>query len=159
MTGKDTVYEQALQKLNAYIDAHKMNRSPERETVLKRLCRFQRPVTTAEIVELLAKDHICRATVYNSLRVLTQAEVLYEHYMQGSVRAKEYQLYTAQQEQIQIVCTRCGRKTLVHDTVMAQMVRNRKYNNFNPKHYALYIYGECKSCHRLRKKPQTKPVD
>jgi len=145
------IYDEALQKMRLYIDAKNLHHSPEREVILRHICRAQRPLTTAEVVKMVEKEHVCRATVYNVLGLLTQAEVLRVQYLQTSSRAKQYRLFAEKHCGIQMVCTRCGRVVELCDDNLESLIMNKKYNNFNPRHYALFVYGECKTCRRKHK--------
>lgn len=151
MNAYKDIYDSALLKMNQYIEEHRLKSTQEREIILKHICRLQHPVTTAEMVEIMEKEHICRATVYNTMKLLTQANVLIEQYLQTSVRSKVYQLHTERQSQIQMLCTRCGRVVNLKDEMLSSIISNKKYNNFNFRRYALFVYGECKSCRRKKK--------
>ena len=151
MTHQDAAYRNASRRLGQYLDEKGMRVSVERQTVLQFFCSDKRRWTTAELVEEAGKKHICRATVYNALRVLTESETIRITKPAGIHRHLVYELNEAGQNRIQMVCTRCNRQVDLKDTGITRLVSEKKYNNFVMRRFELVVYGECKVCRRKRK--------
>lgn len=150
MLTQKELFDQSLERLNAYLDTHALKHSPERERLLKHICQQQRLFATSDLLEWSKDDHISRATVYNTMRVLVAAEILHAT-VKVNGHKLQYRLFCDRQNHIQMICTRCGRTVNLNDALLHNMIVNKKYNNFNLKHYTLFVYGECKTCRRKPK--------
>lgn len=153
MTHQEIGYKLASHRLGQYITLHGMRVSMERQTLLRMFCSGRKKWAVAELVSEAEKEHICRATVYNALRVLTDAEIIRICSPAGTSRKTEYELCETGLNRIRMVCTKCGRQTELKDTGIARMVGEKKYRNFVMSRFDLTVYGECKVC---RKKKATK---
>ena len=63
----------------------------------------------------------------------------------------EYELIGSGVVRMEVICRKCGRVTEIHDKAITRLVQERKYSNFTPQQYSLFVYGECKVCRRLKK--------
>ncbi len=150
MTHQESGYKQASRRLGQYIAAHGMRVSMERQILLRMFCTGRRKWTVAELVSQAEKEHICRATVYNALRVLTEAEIIRVCSPAGASRKTEYELNETGQNRIRMICTKCGRQTELKDTGIARLVGEKKYSNFVMSRFELTVYGECKVCRKMK---------
>lgn len=150
MTHQETAYRHASRRLGQYIAQNGMRTSVERQKVMQFFCSGKKQWTVAELVEEAEKTHICRATVYNALKVLLDAEIVRVKQPAGTGRTQVYELCEAGQNSIRMVCTRCGRQTEMKDTGIARMVSGKKYSNFVMKRFELTVYGECKVCRKKK---------
>ena len=64
----------------------------------------------------------------------------------------EYELIVLPRPRMQVVCLKCGRVTDIQDKAIERLVEERKYTNFEMQRFSLFIYGECRTCRRRRKK-------
>jgi Fur family ferric uptake transcriptional regulator len=154
MTSGSKTYEAALEQLNAYIKANKMRRSVVREMILEQVMLLPQPFTAEQLTKVCTAERISVGSVYNVLSVLIDAQLIHAIQRQRGQNATEYELTTVAQNCIQIICGKCKRATTIHDKAIEHLVETRKYANFNPSHYTLFIYGECKHCRQalLKKK-------
>ena len=150
MASKNKIYDSALNRLNAYIQQEKLRVSPVRKMVLERVCLLKQPFTAEQLIEACAEEHISDATIYNALTLFVTARILQATKRQRGQTATEYELTIGTHSRMQIVCTKCGRVTTIHDKALEQIVKEHKYYNFNFDRFSLFVYGECKHC----RKPQ-----
>lgn len=146
MTGSPKTYEAALERLNAYIKDHNMRRSVVREMILEQVIALPQPFTAEQLAKVCAAERISVGSVYNVLSVFIDAQIIHAFQRQRGQNATEYELTTVVENCIQMICGRCKRATTIHDKAIEHLVATRKYSNFNPHHYTLFIYGECKHC-------------
>ena len=146
MTSGSKTYEAALERLNAYIKAHNMRRSVVREMILEQVMALPQPFTAEQLVKACAAERISVGSVYNVLSVFIDAQLIHAIQRQRGQTATEYELTTVAQNCIQMICGKCRRATTIHDKAIEHLIATRKYSNFNPHHYTLFIYGECKHC-------------
>ena len=64
----------------------------------------------------------------------------------------EYEITKEEVNRMQIVCTKCGRVTEFHEKAIARLMKEKKFVNFNIRHFRLTVFGECKTCVRSRKR-------
>ena len=145
-------FQEAEARLMEYASQHKMRVSSERRVILRFICEKRRPVTPAETEEFAAQEHISRATVYNTLRLLVRAAVLRRVQQDGNARLIQYEPVGSRHNRMEMVCMRCGRVVRMQDAAISDLVAAKRYSNFNYSHYTLCVYGECKLCRKSAKK-------
>ena len=151
MTHTENTYSQSLRRLGQYLARKGMRASVERQTLLRFFCSGKRSWTMAELIEEGGKEHICRATVYNAVRVLTEAEIVGIRKPGGIHQTPVYELNETGQNHIRMICTRCKRETELKDTGITRMVNEKKYRNFVMRRFELTVYGECKVCRKKQR--------
>ena len=147
LSDSDITYSSAVKRLRAYIDEHGMRRTREREVILERVCDL-RCFYVEQVRDSLTELTISRATIYNTLDVLEKAGIIHRLDKEFGVRAGQYEIVQANASHIQIICQRCGRISEVRDTTINRMLADKRFTNFNPQRFSLYIYGTCKVCRR-----------
>jgi len=101
-------YEEALTKLNAYIESHNMRHTPEREMVLNEICDMQQPFTAEQLTERCKPLRLTQGTVYNSLNLFILARILHSYVREAGRSATLYELAVGVRSTVVMVCTRCG---------------------------------------------------
>lgn len=145
----DNTYIQAQHQLSRYLKQTGKRQSMERNQVLSRFCDELRPWTAAELVQSLEKEQISRATVYNALHTLLDAEVIRLLPEQTTAHEKHYEL-ARQRNEMRFVCTRCHRTAELKDKAVTDLISHKKISNFRFTGYLLTIYGECKVCRKTK---------
>lgn len=140
-------YKTALQALNDYIWVQGYRHTAERETILYIICRLKQPFTVDQVKEQALSEHISPATVYNCMQLFDKAGII--HLLQSRSRSKsEWELITGHRNRLQLICKRCGRVADFKDVAITNAVKLRKYSNFEPDHFTIFVYGECKHCRK-----------
>lgn len=124
-----------------------MRHTREREVILEKVCDL-RCFSVEQVRNVLTEMTISRATIYNTLDVLQRAGIIHRLDKEFGVRAGQYEVVQANASHIQIICQRCGRVSEVRDTTINRMLADKRFTNFNPQRFSLYIYGTCKVCRR-----------
>ena len=145
-------YQASLDALNAYLDAHEMRMTTVRQIVLNEICQLPQPFTAEQLEEVCRSERISKGTVYNTLKLLEDAHILHVLERQKGRTVNEYEITRAEANRMQVVCTRCGRVTEFHDKAIARLMLERRFPNFNVRHFTLLAYGECKTCSKLKKR-------
>ena len=102
------IFRKAYEKMCAYLDAHHMNHTTERLTILQAICNMQ-IFSVEELRNALVEIHISRATIYNNLNLFEQAGVLRRLDKEFGVRTAQYEWMRDSESSVQVVCTKCGR--------------------------------------------------
>ncbi len=144
---KEDILQHTREQLCAYLDEHQLRHTPERFTILATICQLQR-FNIEELRGALTELTISRATVYNTLTLLEDANLIQKLDKEFGVRATQYELVGATDSSVQIVCQRCGRISVVKDSTISRMLADKRWSNFIPHHFSLYMFGNCKVCRR-----------
>ena len=150
-TKKEDILQSSSSQLCAYLDEHQLRHTPERFTILSTVCKLQR-FTIDELRASLNELAISRATVYNTLSLLEDAQLVRRLTKEYGVRAAQYELVRATDSVVQIICQRCGRVGIVKDPTIKRMLADKRWSNFEPDHFSLYVVGQCKVCRRRSNK-------
>ena len=150
-TKKEDILQSSSSRLCAYLDEHQLRHTPERFTILSAVCKLQR-FTIDELRASLNELAISRATVYNTLSILEDAQLVRRLTKEYGVRAAQYELVRATDSVVQIICQRCGRVGIVKDPTIKRMLADKRWSNFEPDHFSLYVVGQCKVCRRRSNK-------
>lgn len=144
---KEDIFQRSSEKLCAYLNEHRLRHTPERFTILEKICKLQR-FTIDELRSTLTELTISRATIYNTLSLLEDAQLVQKLDKEFGVRAAQYELIQANDSSVQIICQRCGRVSVIKDSTISRMLADKRWPNFVPHHFSLYIFGCCKICRR-----------
>lgn len=143
-------YNRSLELLNAYILDNHMRHTAEREMVLQVLTEVKTPTfTTKQVENEVSKLHISLPTLYNCLRLFVSARILYKIDRVSGMHQEHYGWHVDAKNSMIVVCTNCGRTARFVDKAIHNTIYNRKYANFVPAHYAMFVYGQCRACRRL----------
>lgn len=147
MKGQKT-YEAALIKLREYVSEHHMRKSQVREMVLEIVCGLPQPFTAEQLAQACAAERISVGTIYNTVDLFIKAQIIHIFDRQFGNNIALYEVIPGRHVHLQIRCSKCGRVTEIHDQVIDNLIRMRKYPNFELQRYSLLIYGECKHCRK-----------
>lgn len=145
-------YKAVMDTLNAYLLEHEMRMTPVRAIILNELCQLPQPFTESQLEEACRNERISRATIYNTLNLLMKIGALHTLERQRGRTVTEYEITKEEVNRMQIVCTKCGRVTEFHEKAIARLMKEKKFVNFNIRHFRLTVFGECKACVRSRKR-------
>ena len=152
MTVSQRTYNSAVKRMNAYLRQHEMRPSRVRDKVLSLICQLPQPFTAAQLEEACQAERISTGTVYNCLNLFTMAQILHAIERQRGRAVVEYELTPTNSVRMMVICHKCNRVTEIHDKAIARLVTERKYTNFEPQQFLMYVYGECKICRKKEPK-------
>ncbi|MCQ2342624.1 MAG: transcriptional repressor [Paludibacteraceae bacterium] len=139
-------YHEVEQILMEYQGLHHLRNTPERLKILHQIVDHTGAFSAADVQKWVKDDFISPATVYNTLALLEKARIVHCLRKQHSSRTLQYELAVGEQCTMQIVCTRCGRVSMVKDKSAETALKMKNYPNFIMQHYSVYVFGECKHC-------------
>ena len=90
-------FEKYVQCFYSFLDAHKLKRSLERNTVLRAVFDFDKHFTAEDLQNKLTqqKYHVSRSTLYATLGLLMDAGLVFKHRLPGQVKPQFEKFYCA----------------------------------------------------------------
>ena len=147
---KEHSVEKGTEQLRAYLTEHGLKHTPERYSIMATACRLQH-FTIDELRASLTEFSISRATIYNTLALLEDARLVQKLDKEFGVRTAQYEWVIDRESSVHVVCSKCGRVSPVKDSTISRMLADKRWTNFVPHHFSLYVFGECKVCRRKLK--------
>ena len=136
-----------IQKIfTAAIEEKGLRKTPERFAILDEIDKINGHFSIDSLHQRFQekKFHISRATLYNTVELLFQCNLITKHYL-GKDKAEYEKSYNSIVHN-HIVCTRCGKTKEFTDVLIKRNIQNKHYKNFELRSYSLVVYGVCKDC-------------
>ncbi len=135
-----------------YLAQHRLRHTPARIAVLERVLampgHFWIEMLTSSNIDAQGVS-VSRATVYNTIELLTDAGLLRRHTFGNNTA--QYELVSGPANHHHLVCTRCGKVKEIKDPEIDRQLATRHFSGFTPAYTDLYIYGLCSRCSRKKK--------
>ena len=132
-----------------YLRSHHKRRTRERSAILERIIRTSGHFSAEDMCSWLMSDGfpVSTSTVYATLDILIDAGILFRHRFsdRGCLYERRSMSSTVHHH---LICTSCNKIKEVRDSVLTELIDNRRYTGFTPTHYTLTIYGICGACIR-----------
>lgn len=132
--------------LTDYLQKHGHRKTPERYAVLDSIYSIKGHFGVDELyhyMETESKFRVSRATLYNTIVLLTDANLIIKHQFGAS---SQYERAYKNETHHHMICTECGKVTEFQDDNLKQAIAEAKLKKFSASHYSLYIYGVCSKC-------------
>ena len=138
-------------KFNQYLEENKLRKTTERYFVLDVISETSKKIDAEYVYsEVLSRgNRISRATVYNTLSALVEAQILREHEIEGK---KYFEKAPLAQVYVRLICTKCGKIKDVKDAETISTVNCKIYGRFLTSYSTIAIYGLCSSCVKAKRK-------
>ncbi len=157
MNTRANILEQANAKLTTYLAEKKMRKTPERYEVLRVVFQTKGLFTVDELAEQMKENatfQVSRATLFNVLEMLTDAQLVVKH---AFMRAAQYECNVIPRPLICIRCLQCGKFEKVEIPQLEATLRAVKSRKLTINQQILYLSGTCRKCEaKERKKNKTK---
>ena len=139
-------------KFAMYMESHKLRKTPERFAILDMAMSFCEHFSADNLFQRMEEEayHVSRATIYNTLDLLTDCGILRKHQFGGN--QSQYECVADAPNHHHLICTECGKIKEIKDTELLKYLNSKKYSSFAVSYYVLYIYGVCNTCARRMKK-------
>lgn len=133
-----------------YLKENRCRRTPERFAILDAIYSINGSFEIAELLKLLEekkKFRVSRATVYNTITLLINANLVVHH--QFGDKSEYEKCYG--NEKSHLVCTQCGKVAEISNIDIKETI-TANIKKFHLTHYSLYLYGVCSKCHQAIKR-------
>lgn len=150
----------ARASLTQYMDEHKMRKTPERFAILEKVMETAGHFSIEELNQNLNASgyHVSRATVYNTIELLTKCGLVRRHAFVS--QSPQYEKITTPVGHYHLICTSCGKIREIKDTEIDHLLAvPKRFGKFMPSFIDLNIYGLCGTCQRKVKTPSKIKID
>jgi Fur family ferric uptake transcriptional regulator len=146
------------QRFTEYMNENHCRKTPERYAILDLIYSEPRHMDIESLYMAMTEKsfRVSRATLYNTLQLLLDAQLILKHQFGKSLSVYE-RAYNADSHH-HLICTECHKVTEFKDNSLKLAIQNKKIRQFTPVHYCLYVYGLCNVCARRLKKSQKIPT-
>ena len=142
---KENVKNTVRRILDNYLETNHRRKTSERYAILDTVYSMGGHFTLEQLEACLIerKFFVCRATLYNTLRLFIELRLIMRHHLLDGTR---YEACYANSNHCHQICTVCGKVTEIHVPNIARAVENVHLKRFRKDGFSLYIYGVCSSC-------------
>ena len=142
-----------------YLTEKALRKSSVRDMILEHICQIKGHFDVEMLLQRLEADnfHVSRASIYNSIELLMDANLVVRH--QFSSMLVQYELKSVAATHNHAVCTCCNTVKEYKNDKTATDIANHKIMKFTHEYHSLYIYGICSKCKfrlNLQKKKHNK---
>jgi Fur family ferric uptake transcriptional regulator len=137
-----------LAKLEKFLGRKSLRLTGQRRQLVEKILSMEKTHFTADdLVDEFSgqRPRISKATVYRTLSVLVEAQILEEH--QFGESQKVYELSEGRDHHDHLICTACGTILEFMNEEMERLQdRVAAKHNFHPTHHSQKIFGICATC-------------
>ena len=145
---EDHSYESVRTVFTQYLAEHKHRKTPERYAILERIYSYVGHFN-ADLLYNNMKDEyrVSLATVYNTLELLLEAQLIIKHQLGGQFA--QYEKNFGSNIHNHLICTNCGKVKEFSDKQIRTSIQTKRFSLFEISHYSLYLFGLCSKCKEL----------
>ncbi len=144
LNGTTSSLDEVIEKFKSYLEQHGFRKTPERFAILSEIYKRQDHFDAEALyVHMKTSDyHVSRATVYNTLDLLTQCELILKHHFDGQVT--RYEKAYGVPTHSHIICTECGKIREFSDPRLQSVCDDlASTSDIAPSRYEFIVYGRC----------------
>ncbi len=144
-----SLFDKANKVLAEYIREHHLRSTIERTTILRYICKYKTSFSAEQLIQDVCQtEHLSIATIYNTLDLFVRCRLISKLPAHVGSPCDMYELVLLQGNQLSFFCTNCGREITFQDKAIDDIIRGKRFSNFNMHHFSLRVYGTCKKCRR-----------
>lgn len=151
----DKVKETVRGTFEQYLLSKGLRKTQERFAILDAIYSIEGHFTMEELLDVVTttKFHVSRATLYNTMELLTDAHLVIRHKFDNS---SQYEKSFNMTTHFHRICMSCGNVTEVRDEKLRLVIENAHSKGFSIAHTSLYMYGVCSKCMAAKRRRENK---
>lgn len=140
------IYTELRKQFTGYLVEKKLRKTEERYKILEHISSFPGHFDVTTLHEDIDKENfrISTATLYNTLELLIDANIVVKHYIGSQFIQYELRLFADTHQHL--ICVKCNSIREIKNQTLKSDIKNLKISRFTPGFYNLYIYGVCSKC-------------
>ena len=129
-----------------YLKDKNLRNTAERTAIFASVSKTTDPFTLESIRQQLEdiNFHVSRASVYNTIELLLDANIVVRHQFTNSV--VHYELKHIAEQYNYVICTQCSTIRKIKNDKCKKIFATYKIPKFTLDHYSLQFYGICSKC-------------
>ena len=129
-----------------YLKNKNLRNTAERTAIFASVSQTRDPFTLDSIRQQLddVNFHVSRASIYNTIELLLDANIVIRHQFTNSV--VQYELKYIAEQHNYVICTQCGTISKIKNEKLKKLFASYKIPKFTLDHYSLQFYGICSKC-------------
>ena len=152
---EDKVKETVRGTFEQYLQNKGFRKTQERFAILDAIYSIEGHFTMEELMDIMnaSKFHVSRATLYNTMELLTDAHLVIRHKFDNS---SQYEKSFNMTTHFHRICMSCGSVTEVRDEKLRRVIESTHSKGFSIAHTSLYMYGMCSKCMAVKRRKETR---
>jgi Fur family ferric uptake transcriptional regulator len=148
----DKLNNEIRKSFSDYLTKKNLKQTGERCTILNEIFTFPVHFDVDGLHQRLNQNnfHVSKSTVYNTLELLIDAEIIIRHQIKGKA---DYELRKKAETHLHFICNTCGGINEMKNTHIKNNIKALK-TRFTTEYFSLYVYGLCYKCKKKQKKQE-----
>lgn len=147
MKVKDNNFEEVKDIFSTHLSKNGLRKTPERFAILESIYEREDHFEAERLYIDLKNDNfnVSKATVYNTLELLTSCDLIRKHTFDS--KSAQYEKSYGYKQHDHLICAKCGKVVEFCDP-RVQQIKNLMGGllEFKITHHSLNLFGYCKSC-------------
>lgn len=143
---KSKIKEIVTTRFTEYLDLNKQRKTPERFAILDYIYSTKGHFDVDTLIQSMEEINfrVSRATVYNTLQLLLDANLLVKH--QFGANVSQFERTCGSENHDHLICTSCGKVKEYKHLDSFTATQQKRFKGFTVNYFSMYIYGICSKC-------------